>query len=60
MTRLCYFNDCKAGEYKHAVCCFDCDLDDCPERCFKKSEQGCMFLRELKPDEERSFRRSED
>ena len=44
--KLCYYNDCKAGEYRLSLCCIDCDIYDCPERCKFKSATSCMFVKE--------------
>lgn len=44
--RLCYFNDCKAGEYRLSLCCKDCDISDCPERCPRKDCTSCFWMKE--------------
>ena len=44
--KLCYFNDCKAGEYRLSLCCLDCDIYDCPERCPFKECTSCFWYKE--------------
>lgn len=48
--RLCYKNDCRAGEYDMEICCFECDLSECYERCKKSVSDGCKFLKEVNND----------
>lgn len=44
--KLCYYNDCMAGEYRLALCCVDCDIEDCPERCVIKNSNCCFFMKD--------------
>jgi len=52
MARLCYINDCKAGDYELALCCMDCDIFDCSERCRRSMElnTNCMRMKETESD----------
>ncbi len=47
--KLCYLNDCKAGEHRLSLCCADCDIGDCPERCRKQDLDECKWREEYEP-----------
>jgi hypothetical protein len=44
--KLCFYNDCRAGEYRLSLCCTECDIVGCPERCERKDCVSCFWMKE--------------